>query len=52
MLVDGISYCKDKEFVMGMEKLLMEIDCLEMEMQYWCIVLVLSKCEQLELWVN
>lgn len=32
MLVDGISYCKDKEFVMGIEKLLMEIDCLDMEM--------------------
>ena len=52
MLVDGTSHRKDKEFAMGMEKLLMEIDRSEMEMQHRRIALVLSKCEQLELWVN
>ena len=52
MLVDGTSHRKDKEFARGMEKLLMEIDRSDMEMQRRRIALVLSKCEQSELWVN
>jgi hypothetical protein len=52
MLVDGTSHRKDKEFAMGIEKLLMEIERSDMEMQHRRIALVLSKCEQLELWVN
>ena len=52
MLVDGTSHRKDKEFAMGIEKLLMEIDRSDMEMQRRRIALVLSKCEQSELWVN
>ena len=52
MLVDGTSHRKDNEFAMGMEKLLMEIDRSDMEVQHRRIALVLSKCEQSELWVN
>jgi hypothetical protein len=52
MLVDGTSHRKDKKFAMGIEKLLMEIDRSDMEMQRRRIALVLSKCEQSELWVN
>ena len=52
MLVDGTSHRKDKEFARGMEKLLMEIDRSDIEMQRRRIALVLSKCEQSELWVN
>ena len=52
MLVDGTSHRKDNELAMGMEKLLMEIDRSDMEMQRRRIALVLSKCEQSELWVN
>ncbi|NET30026.1 hypothetical protein [Okeania sp. SIO1I7] len=52
MLVDGTSHRKDNEFAMGMEKLLMEIERSDMETNHRRIALVLSKCEQSELWVN
>ena len=52
ILVDGTSHRKDNEFAMGMEKLLLEIYRPDVEMQHRRIALVLSKCEQSELWIN
>ncbi|MDY7008300.1 MAG: hypothetical protein SWX82_31335 [Cyanobacteriota bacterium] len=52
MLVDGTSHRQDNEFAMGMEKLLMEIERSDIETKHRRIALVLSKCEQSELWVN
>ncbi|MGC9503159.1 hypothetical protein [Baaleninema sp.] len=51
-LIDGTSHRKDGEYAMGMEKLLMELDRSDVEVQRRRIGLVLSKCEQSELWVN
>ncbi|MEB3827020.1 hypothetical protein [Phormidium sp. CCY1219] len=52
LLVDGTAHRKDREYAMGVEKLLMELDRADMELRQRRIALVLSKCEQCELWVN
>ena len=51
-LVDGTTHRKDRDYAMGMEKFLMELDRSQVELQQRRIALVLSKCEQSELWVN
>ncbi|MGC9528770.1 MAG: hypothetical protein ACP5D7_24845 [Limnospira sp.] len=52
VLVDGTAHRKDKEYSMGMEKLLVELDRAELNNQHRRIAFVLGKCEQSELWVN
>ena len=52
VLVDGTAHRKDSEYAIGMEKLLMELDRGQLDTKQRRIALVLSKCEQSELWVS
>lgn len=51
-LVDGISNRKDAEYANGLNKLMAEIDRTMLDARKRRIALVLTKCEQSELWVN
>ena len=52
-LIDGTSYKKDTEYALGMEKFLLGLDKSEMNPGVKRrIALVITKCEQPELWVN
>ena len=53
LLVDGTSYRQDKDYASGLEKLLMELDRAgNNDTGHRRIALVLTKCEQPELWIN
>ena len=51
-LVDGNSRAKDFEYANGLDKFLTSLDRTDMDMGTRRIALVLTKCEQSELWVN
>jgi len=52
-LIDGTAYKKDTEYAMGMEKFLLGLDRSELNPRpKRRIALVITKCEQPELWVN
>lgn len=51
-LVDGNSRRKDSEYASGLEKFLTALDRTAMVLSQRKICLVLTKCEQSELWVN
>ncbi len=52
-LIDGTSYRKDSEYATGMERFLLELDRSELNPGHKRrIALVMTKCEQPELWVN
>jgi hypothetical protein len=52
LLLDGLSYAKDGEYANGIEKLLTELDRAGGTNSNRRIALVLSKCEQSDLWIN
>jgi hypothetical protein len=52
LLVDGLAYRKDDEYANGLDTFLRELDRAETGMRKRRIALVLTKCEQPELWVN
>lgn len=49
-LIDGTAYSKDKEYANGLDKLLNELDNFGRTKRQ--IAVVLTKCEQSELWIN
>jgi GTPase SAR1 family protein len=51
-LVDGIAYSKDAEYARGLDKFLTSADQFDRGAKKRRIALVLSKCEQPDLWVN
>ncbi len=51
-LIDGTTYRKDSEYANGLDKFLMAVDRTEMIAAKRRIALVLTKCEQTDLWVN
>lgn len=51
-LVDGTAYRKDRDYAHALEKFLMALDRTDLAGQKRRIALVLSKCEQEELWVS
>ncbi|MGK7873616.1 MAG: hypothetical protein AB4426_09995 [Xenococcaceae cyanobacterium] len=52
MLVDGLSHRKDPQYANGLDKLLKTLDRQGGGVEERRIALVLTKCEQPELWVN
>lgn len=52
ILLDGMSFRRDPEYAIGLEKLLMLIDQNETRVSDRRIAIVLTKCEQSELWIN
>jgi len=52
LLVDGLANRKDIEYANGLEKFLIELDKAEKRARKRRIALVLTKCEQPELWLN
>ncbi len=51
-LLDGTSYRSDREYAAGLEKFLLALDQTDLENNKRRIALVLTKCEQSELWIN
>ena len=51
-LIDGLAYRKDTEYANGLDKFLIELDQAETGVGKRRIALVITKCEQPELWVN
>ncbi|MFK0733256.1 MAG: hypothetical protein ACFKPT_05995 [Gloeotrichia echinulata GP01] len=51
-LVDGTAYRKDAEYASGLDKFFMALDRTDMSEKKRRIALVLTKCEQSELWLN
>lgn len=51
-LIDGSAYRKDQEYANGLDKFLLALDRTDMSGGYRRIALVLTKCEQTELWIN
>ncbi|NJN61150.1 MAG: hypothetical protein HC795_06115 [Coleofasciculaceae cyanobacterium RL_1_1] len=51
-LIDGTSHRQDRNYALGMEKLLVELDRTDLDVKQRRIGVVLSKCEQPELWVK
>ncbi|MDY6802804.1 MAG: hypothetical protein SXA11_03225 [Cyanobacteriota bacterium] len=52
LLIDGTAHQKDAEYARAIEKLLVQLDRFEEEIQKRRIALVLSKCELVDLWIN
>lgn len=52
LLIDGTAHQKDGEYAAAVDKLLVELDRSEEEIQKRRIALVLSKCELADLWIN
>ncbi len=52
LLLDGLAHRQDSQYANGLEKFLMELDRAEIGGRERRIALVLTKCEQPELWVN
>ncbi|NEP03033.1 MAG: hypothetical protein F6K58_31170 [Symploca sp. SIO2E9] len=52
LLVDGLANRKDAEYANGLDKFLIELDRAEKGVGKRRIALVITKCEQPELWVN
>jgi hypothetical protein len=52
VLLDGSSYRKDLEYASGLDKFLTALDQTDISAEQRRIALVLTKCEQTELWVN
>ena len=52
LLIDGTAHQKDGEYARAIEKLLVELDRSEAQIQKRRIALVLSKCELADLWIN
>lgn len=51
-LLDGTTYRKDSEYANGLDKFLMALDRSDMDEKHRRIALVMTKCEQSELWIN
>ncbi|WYL96218.1 MAG: hypothetical protein HEQ35_22460 [Gloeotrichia echinulata IR180] len=51
-LIDGTAYRKDAEYASGLDKFCMALDRTDMSEKKRRIALVLTKCEQSELWLN
>ena len=51
-LVDGTTHRKDGEYANGLDKFLMSLDRTDFEGKQRRIALVMTKCEQSELWIN
>ncbi len=51
-LIDGTTHHKDSEYASGLDKFLMAIDRADISGEKRRIALVVTKCEQPELWVN
>ena len=52
LLLDGMGFRQDAKYVGGLEKFLIELDRAEITAKYRRIAIVVTKCEQPELWVN
>ncbi|NEQ62173.1 MAG: hypothetical protein F6K53_34120 [Moorea sp. SIO4A1] len=52
LLLDGLAHRKDREYANGLDKFLIALDRAETGVIHRRIALVLTKCEQPELWVN
>ena len=52
LLLDGLANRKDTEYANGLDKFLIELDRAETGVRKRRIALVITKCEQPELWVN
>lgn len=51
-LLDGTTHRKDSEYANGLDKFLMALDRSDMDGKHRRIALVMTKCEQSELWIN
>lgn len=51
-LIDGTTYRKDSEYANGLDKFLMAVDRTEITAAKRRIAVVLTKCEQADLWIN
>ncbi len=51
-LIDGTTYRKDSEYASGLDKFLMALDRTDMTAAKRRIALVVTKCEQSDLWIN
>lgn len=51
-LLDGTTHRKDSEYANGLDKFLMALDRSDMDEKHRRIALVMTKCEQSELWIN
>jgi len=51
-LVDGMGNGKDREYARGLEKFLIKLDQVSMELSQRRVAFAVTKCEQSELWVN
>jgi len=51
-LLDGTTHRKDSEYANGLDKFLMALDRSDMDGKQRRIALVMTKCEQSELWIN
>lgn len=52
LLLDGMGFRQDIKIVGGLEKFLIELDRADIEPKHRRIAIVITKCEQPELWVN
>lgn len=52
ILVDGSSYRNDNNYATGLERFLTELDRTDLDLTHRRIALVMTKCEQPELWIN
>ena len=51
-LLDGTTHRKDLEYASGLDKFLMALDRSDLDGKHRRIALVMTKCEQSELWIN
>lgn len=51
-LLDGTTHRKETEYANGLDKFLMALDRSDMDGKHRRIALVMTKCEQSELWIN
>ena len=51
-LIDGTTHRKDSEYANGLDKFLMALDRTDIGVEKRRIALVMTKCEQPELWIN
>lgn len=52
LLLDGMGFRQDDRYLGGIEQFLIELDRAEIDAKYRRIAIVITKCEQPELWVN
>ncbi|MBV5261880.1 hypothetical protein FLX56_26050 [Synechococcus moorigangaii CMS01] len=52
LLVDGSSYRNDNSYATGLERFLTELDRTDLDVTHRRIALVMTKCEQSDLWIN